>query len=109
MKTLIVFLMMLVFSSSFYAFGQGDKSMQAEVIISGKLLLFFQVALRELEKKGLEASKYKVSLYRLEETYVVIFEDPSISLSQRGSSANMPSLEVKMSLDGKVIKSHFGR
>ena len=102
MKHLTLFSLILSFSSPFFVFGQGDKSMQSEVVISGEQLLFFQTALKEFEQQGLKIGEYKVSLYRVEDSYVVVFEDPLISPSQRGSSPNVRSFEVQMSLNGNV-------
>ena len=109
MRYLIAFLLVLAFSNSLHVFGKEDKYMQAEIAISGKQLRYFQIASEVLEKNGLKASKYKINLYRFDSSYVVLFEDPSTLPTQRGSGDNMPSFEVEIDLNGRVIKSNFSR
>lgn len=99
-----------VLSSSAIVFGQELKAMNAEIqILEGKPLKLVDLALAEFRRNHLNSSGYKLSVYRTENGYVAIFEDPNMAPGQRGSSPVMPSFEVKFDNDCEVIRSHFIR
>ncbi|MDP5209716.1 hypothetical protein [Microbulbifer sp. 2205BS26-8] len=99
-----------VFSSPAIVFGQEIKGMNAEIqILGGKQLKLVDLALAEFRKNHLNSSGYQRSVYRTENGYVAIFEDPNMAPGQRGSSPVMLSFVIKFDNDCEVIRSHFIR
>jgi len=72
-------------------------------------LKIVHLALAEFRKNNLNISGYKLSIYRVENGYIAIFEDPNIPVSHRGSSPAMLSFGVEIDNNYTVIKSHFLR
>lgn len=99
----------LLFLQIFVGTAQGVDTMNREISLAGQHLKVLEDAATEFRKKGLDILKYKVSLYREGTSYLVMFEDPEISESQRGSSPRMPSFEVEIDSDFQVVRANFSR
>ena len=83
--------------------------MVRDISLTGQQFKALEVAAAEFRKKGLDILKYRVSLYRTGTSYVVLFEDPEIVESQRGSSPRMPSFEVEVDSNYQVLRANFSR
>lgn len=83
--------------------------MQKQIVLTGKQLVILETALNELRNRNIRSEGYLVSLYWQEEIYIVIFKDPSDAPNLRGSGNNMPSFEVELDEDGKVLRAKFSR
>jgi len=83
--------------------------MQKQIVLTGKQLVILETALNELRNRNIRSEGYLVSLYWQQEIYIVIFKDPSDAPNLRGSGSNMPSFEVELDEDGKVLRAKFSR
>lgn len=100
---------MLFLSQSLIATGQEVNSMVRDISLTGQQFKVLEVAVAEFRKKSLDVSKYKVSIYRVGTSYLVMFDDPDIVESQRGSSPRMLSFEVEVDPDYQVLRANFSR
>ena len=110
MKIVNLTVMLALFlSQPLIAIAQESGPIVRDISLTGPQMRILEVAAAEFRKKGLDVLKYKVSLYRAGTSYVVLFEDPDISETQLGSSPRMPSFEVEVDLDYKVLGANFAR
>ena len=78
--------------------------------ISGESLSIVNSALIEFQKRDLSLKGRKITVIEMEEHYIVLFEDANRSLTNLGSSANFPELNVIIDKETlKVLRSEFAR
>lgn len=99
----------ILFSAPLFAEERKATRLMEETSLSGQQLAMIEVAVLELKKHDRDFLSYQLFLYRADKSYVVIFDDPKRSLGQGGSSQHLPTFEVEMNDDLKVLKSNFSR
>ena len=104
----VVILMFLLCGSALSA-GQEIHGMIHEITLTGQQFKLLEVAAAEFNKKGMDVSKYQVSIYQVGASYFVVFSDPDAPETQLGSSPNMAGFEVEIDADYQVLGSHFSR
>ena len=91
-----------------------EEQIRIEVIdnIAGTSQRLIQVAMPEFERKGLQLDEYRVVVMRVNDHYVVAFEDANTNATEtnRGSPLSRLSFEVEIDATGtRVVKAHFSR
>lgn len=109
MESLRLSIVIALFLSGTLAIPKQGVEQKEQVSLSGTQLAFFETALAEARRNGLDTLAYRVSLRQTNETFVVSFEDPDISPTQRGSSPRTSSFEVEMDATRGIVRAHFSR
>jgi len=110
MKTIYLLVVVFIFlPRPLLAEERGAIFMIEETSLCDKQLAMIEVVVLELKKHDIDVLNYQLFLYRADKSYVVLFDDPERSPSLRGSSPNMPTFEVEMDGDLKVLRSNFAR
>ncbi len=99
----------ILFSAPLFAEERKATRLMEETSLSGQQLAMIEVAVLELKKHDRDVLNYQLSLHSADKSYVVIFDDPKRSHSLRGSSQHLPTFEVKLDSDLKVLRSNFAR
>jgi len=89
-----------------------EEQARIEVIdsLAGTSQRLVQVAMPEFEREGLHLDEYRIVIMRLNDHYVVVFEDANAPSSQRGSPSGRLGFEVEIDATGKrVLSTHFSR
>jgi hypothetical protein len=86
----------------------------ADDSISGQAYLMIQVAMPEFENRGLDISRYRITVQETKDSRYVIFIDADVTEEQkrhgRGNPGKIPGFEVELARDElKVVRSNFIR
>ena len=78
--------------------------------ISGSTLELVLAAMPKFQEQNLDLKIYNVSVYELDSSFLVLFDDPKREHGQRGGSPRMLVFEVEISKQGlQVIRANFVR
>ena len=113
---LLIAVPILLFSVPPTLADQSGKIVIQDISLTGLQFKVIEIAASEAKKRGLDISKYKISLVQQtypwhceDRPYHVLFLDPNRSEGLRGSSPNMPEFSVEVSTDYQVMGFAFAR
>lgn len=104
----VVLLILLAVSAPVVA-GGAEVIMPYRVTMTEKQFKLIELARSRFLEVRESLEGYAISYFEIDDTYVVIFHDPEISPTQRGSSPRIASFEVKLDSDGNVVSANFIR
>lgn len=86
-----------------------DENLKAIVTIDENVLRATKVALEKYTEINADEFRHKLTIYKHNDSYIFIFEEPNSSESSRGA-VNSPKFEVFVSSDKfEILSSGFSR